>query len=136
MLNSSAPRGIRNNNPGNLRKSEAFTWQGEIGVDDAGFVIFDSIQNGLRALSRTLRTYRNSHGLNTVAGIINRWAPDNENDTDSYIESVSQRLGVGRDTPLGLGHYPALVEAIIIHENGQQPYDLAMIEQGVTQGFA
>jgi len=50
-LRSDAPRGIRNNNPGNIRKNESFTWQGEIDQDDKGFVVFDDEVNGLRALA-------------------------------------------------------------------------------------
>lgn len=136
LMKSSAPRGIRNNNPGNIRAVDGVTWQGQIGADNAGFIVFDTAENGLRALARVLRTYRDKHGLQTVAGIINRWAPTNENNTESYIQAVSQSLGVGVNQPLSLGQYPALVAAIIHHENGQQPYSAELIQLGVTRGFA
>lgn len=135
ILRSSKPRGLRNNNAGNIRAVDGVLWQGQIGIDDAGFVIFDTALNGLRALARVLKTYRQKYGLISISGIISRWAPSNENDTTSYIKSVEMRVGLGANTPLSLEHYPALVKAIIHHENGKQPYSDDEINQGVTLGF-
>lgn len=127
------PRGIRNNNPLNIRKS-ADNWQGKIG-DDGSFVIFDSPYNGIRAAGRLLRTYANNYSLNTIRGIINRWAPSTENDTESYINHVESASGIFRDTILSAGDYPAVVSVMIKHENGQNPYDAALIAQAVADGF-
>ena len=113
------PRGIRNNNPGNIRASDD-DWQGKVGVDDAGFVIFDTPENGARALSKTLDTYSTKHGLNTVRGIIGRWAPESENDTAAYVDRVSKQIGVGPDDTLDLSGdtKQKLMAQIIAHENG------------------
>jgi hypothetical protein len=81
-------RGIRNNNPGNLKHGEL--WQGRSSIQaDPIFIQFDTMAWGIRALILTLRTYRHKHGLTTVRGIINRWAPSSDNNNvDAYVEAV------------------------------------------------
>ncbi|PCI44020.1 MAG: structural protein [Proteobacteria bacterium] len=84
------PRGIRNNNPLNIRYSPANRWQGQIGVDDKGFVIFRSPELGVRAAFKILESYRKK-GIDTIKDIIYRWAPpEDNNDTKTYINSVSK----------------------------------------------
>jgi hypothetical protein len=115
-------RGIRNNNPGNIRHSPNFTWLGEINQDDDGFVIFDTMENGVRALARNLYSYQSKHGLNTTREIISRWAPPTENDTAAYIKSVAGTLGVDANADLDLtdvSTLSSLVAAITEHENGR-----------------
>jgi hypothetical protein len=113
------PRGIRNNNPGNLRQANQ-GWRGEVGTDDAGFVIFDTMQNGVRAMTIVLINYYYRHGLKTVRGMINRYAPPVENNTDAYINHVARVLGVGTDQSIVLEPYlMQLVEVMIKHENGR-----------------
>jgi hypothetical protein len=135
MVSKALPLGIRNNNAGNIRASGNWQeWQGAIG-ESQGYVVFDTPENGLRALARVLKTYRDLYGLNTVSSIINRWAPTNENNTISYINHVSSLLGVQSWEPLELEHYPLLIAAIIKHENGKQPYTMAQIQTGFEMGF-
>lgn len=134
VADATLPRGIRNNNPLNIRKS-ADNWQGKTG-DDGAFVTFDTPHNGIRAAGRLLKTYRDRHGLNTIGGIIGRWAPPNENDTVSYIASVEQKTGISRNQRLNDEDYPAVVSAMIYHENGQQPYDAQLIREGVYAGIS
>ncbi|WP_459782394.1 structural protein [Photobacterium sp. R1] len=124
------PRGIRNNNPGNI-EDNGTQWRGRVG-DDGRFVIFDTPENGIRALARTLKTYRNKYGLMTVRGIINRWAPPVENDTASYVNHVSNSLGVTPDTALSESQAMAIVPVIIRHENGQQPYSVEVLNAGIS----
>ena len=127
-------RGIRNHNPGNLRKS-ADKWQGLAEHQpDSEFFTFKAPEWGIRALCRTLITYYDKYDLDTISKIINRWAPPVENDTDSYIASVSSQMGVHRDANLDLhiyGFMLPLVKAIILHENGSMPYSLATLNQGL-----
>ncbi len=131
----SAPRGIRNNNPGNIRRS-ADPWQGLAkDQNDDAFFQFAEPKWGIRALARVLISYQDKHGLRTVRAIISRWAPPVENKTSSYIDHVAHRLGVGADDPLDVHDYRVLrglVEAIIAHENGQQPYTDAQIDAGLV----
>jgi len=131
----SAPRGIRNHNPGNIRRS-ADPWQGLAkDQNDDAFFQFAEPKWGIRALARVLISYQDRHGLRTVRAIISRWAPPVENQTSSYIDHVAHRLGVGADDPLDVHDYRVLrglVEAIIAHENGQQPYTDAQIDAGLV----
>lgn len=125
------PRGIRNNNPGNIRAGVGY--DGENGVDDAGFATFDTPDHGIQALSTLLDAYSTNHGLNTVGGIIGRYAPTNENDTNRYAATVSSQMGVTPDQQLDLTdpkQKKALMDGIINYENGQNPYDTSPFIRG------
>lgn len=128
-------RGVRNNNPGNIDRN-ATKWQG-MAVDQSGdsrFIVFMSPQYGIRALARTLMTYQSKHGLKTVKGIINRWAPPVENDTDAYVNAVAKKVGV-RPTEVidvdDIAIMRPLVEAIIAHENAGYVYPAGVVEEGL-----
>jgi hypothetical protein len=132
---SAAPtRGIVNNNPGNIRKG-ATAWQGAVSGTDPVFVTFDTPQSGIRAMAKVLLTYQRHHGLDTLAELIERWAPAAENDSFAYIDDVATRLGIDPDERLDLGN-PALLAALcgamIRHENGRQPYPAATLAAGVA----
>lgn len=115
------PRGVRNNNPGNIRHS-GDRWQGKSpDQPDEAFVRFESMAFGVRALARVLIRYFDAYDLNTIAGIIERWAPPVENDTAAYITQVCKATGFDADQPLNLHqfeHMEPIVQAIIRHENG------------------
>lgn len=138
------PRGIRNNNPGNLRPGA--NWQGLVG-QDGGYLKFDTAENGIRALGKNLLTYFRVHQLDTVRGIIGRWAPPAGRDpvtgktysqnTASYIDAVARALDVSPDARIDvLARLDQLVPAIIKHENGQQPYSAAVIAEGIRRALA
>lgn len=128
------PRGVRNNNPGNIRKS-ATKWQGMSDAQpDPDFVTFKTSQLGVRAMARVLLTYRSAHGCNSVRDVISRWAPASENNTNAYIAAVSAGCGVKPDDPIDVDSAAVmlpLVKAIIQHENGQQPYADAVLSEGL-----
>jgi hypothetical protein len=128
-------RGIRQNNPGNLRKT-ADKWQGLAQLQsDAEFFTFKDPVYGIRALARTLINYQDKYGLRTIFAIINRWAPAVENNTNAYIDSVCKRTRRGARSTLNLhayGDLAPLVEAIIHHENGAQPYTRAQIDKALV----
>lgn len=117
-------RGERNNNPGNIVKSDIF-WRGEVPGNDNRFESFASPDEGIRAIGVIMQNYQRKYGLNTVRGLINRYAPPVENDTNSYVNAVAGSLGVSPDAALNLSD-PAillrLVKAIIKHENGRVIY--------------
>jgi hypothetical protein len=126
-------RGLRNNNPGNIRKVPGTVWQGQTPeqTDDA-FVQFMSAEYGIRALTRVLNNYA-ARGLNTVADIINTYAPPSENDSSAYVNAVAQQLNVAPDATIDVTAYlPSLIAAIVHHENGVQPYAFATIERGIA----
>jgi len=121
------PRGIRNNNPGNIRKSTT-KWQGEIAGTDPAFERFSAPVWGIRALAVILLNYERQHGLHTIRDIVTRWAPPDENDTDAYVRFVSARSGIDPDTKIKVpDHLESLLPAFIAQENGQQPYATDLI---------
>ena len=129
---SARPLGLRNNNPGNLRPEpgDVYTWQGEIGVNE-GYLVFDMIENGIRAAYINLRSYF-KNGYNTVEKIIARWAPsEDDNDTEAYIQFVEESTGIPRDVELVFDDDVALpiLEAIFYVESGE-PVPRELIEQG------
>lgn len=124
-------RGLRNNNPGNIRKGAQ--WQGMADIQpDNEFITFKTPAYGLRAMGRVLYVYRTRHGLNTIRGIINRWAPPIENDTEAYVQHAARIVGISPDAPIDDEHMPLLIAAIVKHENGVQPYPLKLIEYGLS----
>lgn len=124
------PRGIRNNNPGNIRHGE--NWQGMTEAQtDSAFIQFVSPEYGIRAMTRILNTYRVRYGLNTINGVIARWAPPTENNTGAYVLSVAQSLQIKPSDVIKDDEVPYLIMAIIKHENGQQPYTLQTILRGI-----
>lgn len=103
FLNNSASKGLRNNNPGNIRRSSD-NWQGKIPhsqSQDAEFEQFYEIKWGLRALMIDLRTKINK-GLNTLNKIINVYAPPSENNTQAYIANVADWTGYGSNQVLNV----------------------------------
>lgn len=127
------PRGIRNNNPGNLKRNKT-KWDGLAAVqNDPTFFTFVDAVYGIRAMARILRTYRSRHLLLSVDQIINRWAPHTENPTLEYVDFVSKRLGVKPWDDLSFhdDQVADLIEAIIHMENGQVPYERKVILNGI-----
>ena len=120
------PRGIRNNNPGNIRVSKAL-WVGKVdeGLSkDKSFEQFKKYWHGVRALIVILRSYYNKHNLTTIEQIITRWAPPKENDTKSYINQVSNHCGFLSTQKIQWieDEIYLIVEAIIQHENGKKGF--------------
>lgn len=142
MSKTTLPRGIRNHNPGNIDRHPGVRWQGMAPDQskDARFVVFDSPKWGIRAIARVLITYqdqrqaRDGSKIDTIQEIIDRWAPPTENRTAAYAQHVATLTGIGVDERLDVYDYAtmkALVQAIITHENGQQPYDDATLDAGL-----
>jgi hypothetical protein len=107
VTNPSAPAGIRNNNPGAM-------------MPGGKLAQYPDMQTGLAALDGNLASY-GKQGVNTISGVISKWAPPNENDTQAYIKDVSQRLGISPNQKIDLTNplqRQALSTAIALHENG------------------
>jgi hypothetical protein len=121
-------RGERNNNPGNIRRTvPQIAWQGLSAVqNDSAFCQFDTPQYGIRALHVNLLTYYTKYGLNTITKIINRWAPPQDgNNTAAYIANVSNWSGIAPNQVIDMTDATtaaAIVNAIILQENGSNPY--------------
>ena len=113
-------RGMRNNNPGNLRAGF-----GQVGTDTGGYAVFPTREAGYNAAARQLVGYHNA-GLDTINAIVSKWAPASENDTQAYIASVVESMNrkgfnVGAFSRLNLrdsGLLKALLDSMINHEVG------------------
>lgn len=115
-------RGYRNNNPGNIRYLSSNAWNGQV-RNDGGYGVYDTPQNGTRAMGRQLLVY-SKRGLNTVRKIIATWAPSNENDTLAYINHVAKIMSIDPDMPFDVyTRLPELAKAIAKHENGYESSD-------------
>lgn len=111
------PRGYRNNNPLNIRRTET-RWQGQVDGDDKEFCSFASLVYGWRAaLIILMRTYR-KRGWNTIQEIIAHWAPENENDTAAYTRNMVRLTGIPPDQVLKMADYKPLAKAMARFENG------------------
>lgn len=111
------PRGIRNNNPGNIEYGEFAKRMGATGTDGR-FAVFDTMEDGIRAATSLLRSYA-ARGIDTIESIIKRWSPSNENDTRAYINSVAKQLGVAADVHLNNQQLAGVANSIFQHENGR-----------------
>ncbi|RVR65706.1 lytic transglycosylase domain-containing protein [Citrobacter freundii] len=127
-----APRGIRNNNPGNID----FRGQSGATLERPGgrFARFETAYDGLKALSRQLMRYfegkTTGKPLQTLNDIISTWAPGNENNTGAYIAQLSKVMGVAPDAILNLKDpqvMTSLMNGIIHHENGRNPYPSELV---------
>lgn len=118
-------RGIRNNNPCNIRRSRVI-WQGEVsklnGMHDKAFCQFASMKMGLRAAFVLMRSYRNIHRLYDIDGVIKRWAPPEDgNDTEAYIKFVAHETGISRDDYLKYTDLMKVVKAMCKIESNYTP---------------
>ena len=125
------PRGLRNNNPLNIRIGNV--WLGEVqNPTDREFEQFVHVTYGLRAACVLIRRYINHYLLNTPREIISRWAPRSENDTNNYVRTACQHAQLSPDTPINYTDKTTvcrLLYGMIIVECGQ-PIDPSVIAKG------
>ncbi|HHF8607619.1 TPA: hypothetical protein ACPTXU_005479 [Klebsiella pneumoniae] len=131
--NSSAARGLRNNNPGNI-EAGSNSWDGQAG-SDGRFAKFVTPEHGIRALGKNLLSYQRQ-GYDTVSEIVNRWAPARDgNNTEAYIAALCKKLNVTPNDQLNMSDINTLRQlcaGIIQHENGKQPYSEDQLNTGVS----
>jgi hypothetical protein len=124
-------RGIRNNNPGNIRHSSD-RWQGLAPQQtDPAFFQFSDAVYGIRAMANILLNYVARDGVpSNVQSIISRWSAT---DQSAYITDVSNALGVNPTDPIDLAAVlPQMIAAMIQQENGVQPYSMDTIQNGIA----
>lgn len=116
------PRGVRQNNFGNIRHGDP--WRGLTpDQPDPDFARFESPEYGIRAMAKILVNYKKKYGVDTIREAISRWAPPVENDTDAYVDHVCDRVGFGPDDKIDLENRILLcrvISAIVRHENGRK----------------
>jgi hypothetical protein len=121
---SGLPLGIQNNNPGNIAYTAANQWQGQVGQDSHGFVIFDTPANGLRAMFKLLKSYQaniqgaGGIGVFNIESISRQWTQTQQ---DAWASNVSAASGFGLYDQLDAGNQAqmeTLANGIIVAENG------------------
>ena len=137
-------KGLRNNNPLNIRHS-ADRWQGARKVQtDPSFVQLKTMAYGYRAAWRTLQTYYERFCMQskpfTVRNIIERWAPPSENDTEAYIRTVLRLSGIGGKENLlppanasSYGRLSKLIGSMTVMENGIRMNQVD--EEAIAEGY-
>lgn len=132
----SAPRGIRNNNPGNLN------YAGQAGATLEGgeggrFAVFESMQHGVAALYKQLQLYF-KRGINTLSSIVKTYAPASDNNNvDAYISALTKATGKGANEVLNSGDTATiarLMKGIVDHENGKGYISSSDIMGGIQLG--
>ncbi|MBQ8367231.1 MAG: structural protein P5 [Alistipes sp.] len=125
-------RGLRNRNPGNIRRS-AVHFRGEVTPSrDAEFKEFSSMAYGYRAMFVVLDSYRRRYGRNTIRTMIERYAPPTENFTDGYVRFITRRTGIAQDEVLDTRSPRDMIPVVAAMseiENGTAPV-MADIEAG------
>src|SRR3989304_4170685 len=119
------PRGVRNNNPFNIKKSKQ-EWLGKVehGTDN----VFEQFENefaGIRAGIKLLYKYYNIKKLDTITKILSVFAPTSENETKSYIQTVCKLTGFTENEVINLNKHHVLFKlavAIITVENKKNWY--------------
>lgn len=133
---SRLPRGIRNNNPGNLN------YAGQAGATKEGgsggrFAIFESMQHGVAALYRQLQIYF-KRGINTLSSIVKTYAPASDNNNvDAYVSALAKATGKGANDVLDSGDTATiarLMKGIVDHENGRGYISSSDIMGGIQLG--
>jgi len=129
-------RGIRNNNPGNIRHGDR--WEGlSKKQTDESFCQFINVKYGIRAIFKILQSYKNNYNIFTIYKIIYRWAPPKDNnDTNSYIKSVISYMNnkekdiypvYNEESEINDSNNSVFVMALINHENGECPFSIKFI---------
>lgn len=127
-LGATLPRGLRNNNPGNVERTSQ-TWVGEVVGSDPRFETFNGIDKGVRAIGKIMK----SNSELSVRDFINRYAPPTENDTAAYQASVAG-AGINLDSKVSEVNALDLTKAIITKEIGYQPLHDDFISEALNNG--
>jgi hypothetical protein len=119
-----ATLGQRNNNPLNIRPL-ATAQPGQISTYK-NFIVFKSIEYGYRCAIKLLWEYYSTHGCNTIAKIVTRWAPPtvDNNKTAEYIAFVSKDSGIGPNERLDFttrSDYNKVLVAMSVNESRIRP---------------
>ncbi len=134
------PRAVRNANPLNLVKGSP--WQGLLAPElmtpeqaaETKFCVFAAPRWGFRAAAVTLVSYYDRYHIDTITGVITRWAPPTENNTSTYIGFVSAHSGFHADEVLDLQTYDVvfkLLKAMSQEEAGGWYFDDDDLESGL-----
>lgn len=129
MIGKSLTRGQRNNNPGNFKQGPKNHYKGTKGKDSGGFVIFESVEYGYRAMIKLLWALWNN-GHKNLYEIISIYAPASENNVDSYVSFVSKETGLSPrvDFTFDVETVSKIIIAMSKHESAFRPTEKQLSE--------
>jgi murein DD-endopeptidase MepM/ murein hydrolase activator NlpD len=138
-LPDNAKSNVKANNPGNIEYHDYLDRYGAYKRPGSRFAGFNTQAQGIYQVSRLLEVYRTEHGVTTIRGIAERYAPATENDTETYIKNLSSWTGYGPDQVLDFSN-PAVIakltQAIIRQENGTLPYSQDQYDEAAKAAVA
>ena len=127
------PRGLKVNNPGNIRNTPK-KWEGEIRPSrDHSFKTFESIEYGYRAVFMLLNNYQRLKGKNTIAEMIDLYAPPEDgNRTDLYIQHVSEWSGIPSDLYIDTDEKETMIRIVMSMSRQEQGIkaDVEQVKRG------
>jgi hypothetical protein len=126
LKSSGTTRGLRNNNPGNLKAV------GNQLRDREGFAVFSSMDEGVRRANHQLELYR-QRGIKTANDIINTWAPKKDkNNVAAYLDDIKRDTGIAPDMEVKPEDYAMFLAAIFKHESGKNAPDMQDVVDVLT----
>lgn len=127
------PRGIRNNNPGNIEAEGKWKEFGGALRSDGRFIVFNSQLMGIRAIGKILKTYKRDYNLDTISGAIERWAPPKENNTPEYIKNVSEWTGIDKDQKIDFDNKDIMFKLInaIIRKETSRSFNPSLVKSAI-----
>lgn len=112
------------NNPGNLRPPKGVTYEGQIGVGDGGFAIFETKEYGRQALINDIE-HKVGKGIDTPSAFVDRYAPAGDNSEearDNYKIHIAEQLGLkSTGDKFPKDSFGKIADAITQFEGGIKP---------------
>jgi hypothetical protein len=129
--------GLELKNPGNIRAHSIKGWKGAVGLDPWLHIEFKTDLDGMMAMRKVLTAYGRKHKLKTLSQIGWRWCGPAKNEAqriqkEGYIRALSQYSGIAIDGFVDLKDrniMARLARAIVIGENGRDPYPWSLYQQ-------
>ena len=143
-MTASAIRAVRNCNPLNIERNAKNKWQGlvpesEMTPEQAAekrYEVFRSPVWGFRAGAILMIAYQDRNDIDTIAGVVRKWAPPIENDAGAYINAVCKQTGFGPAVALNFhsyDHIAPVIKAMSIHEGGGWRFSDRDLDAGLTK---
>lgn len=133
VFRATVPRSARNNNPGNIRKTN-IDWDGEVESEDTAFEAFVNPVAGARALARLLTNYKKDQGIDTIYALVSRFAPASDgNDEESYAQQIARAIGKTPDAVIDIeARLFGIMKAIANVEAGGAWFGDATLRAGIA----
>ncbi|HUX55766.1 MAG TPA: hypothetical protein VMV77_02255 [Bacteroidales bacterium] len=125
-------RGMRNNNPFNMNKTDSL-WLGLVPGSDVRFASFIDLEHGVRAGLINLFNGYFSRNL-TLRQIVGKYAPASDNNNElAYVEAIRKKTGIIGEQVPSKGQWLSVASAILFHENGFEVMNVDQLKEVVIK---